>query len=101
MIPAEALGAFSSYDLGRLIAAMAAEAAEHPEAPATQVLRAAAVRFLPWDHYNATAWDDPMFPPRFEFLREFVVSAGLPLPVSAALAPLRDLFDQVCAHEVA
>lgn len=64
------LGAFSSYELGKVADAFRARAAEHPHAFAGHVLREACMAHLLVDQRYAEPWGDPTFMPRYHALRD-------------------------------
>lgn len=93
MSPVE-LSDFTSYDLGRLQEAVAAEAAERGrDAYGTHVLWGRAQEHLPWDQRFARCWDDPSFSSRFAWLRARVLpeDAKHDYPVGAIADTLAEL----------
>lgn len=74
------LGAFSSYELGKVADVFRARITEAPHVAANHVLRSACVEHLIVDQRYQDAWSDPTFPPRFAWLRhELEEAAGKPL----------------------
>lgn len=70
-------GAFNSYDLGRVLQALAEVAEERPRAPGAQSLRGAAITWLPWDRRRKMAFHDPSFEMRYKWLRIRTVGSDL------------------------
>lgn len=88
------LGAFTSYELGKVADAFRARISEIPHVTAGPTLRAACVDHLLVDQRYQDAWTDPTFLPRYTWLRSNLeAAAGLPL----AEAEARDVVDAIDA----
>ncbi len=88
MTPAEATPAdFTSWELGQVRDALAAEAREHPAAPAVGVLRAACVRHLVWNNYFRA------------LILEKSTGLDTDFPVAQAVPALTALLDRIEAGE--
>lgn len=90
------LGAFTSYDLGRVLEALRAARAEHPDQPPNHAFRAACIDLLPFDHRWRECWADPTFLPRYQWLR-----AALAIADSADLLKPIARLEQLVADAIA
>lgn len=100
MAPAAGPADFPSYDLGMVISDVERTAAAFPLSPATSALRSSCCRNLRWDQYSDGPWDDPTFPPRFEYLRQFAVDeAGHSLAVTDLVPVLHQLLAHIESTE--
>ena len=96
------LGDFNTYDLGRVLEALRAEAAERPKAPAAHILRAACTRLLTWDHRYPTCWDDPAYLARYTWLRRQLVGDALaPLGDAASVGDAAAILDSLLNQALA
>lgn len=92
------IGAFTSYDLGRVIEAVVADARPHPKRPAGQVLRQACIEWLPWDRRGKSPFEDVLWEARFMWLREKLLGSrygGGEIEVASIIAPLRAVLADV------
>lgn len=88
---------FTSYDLGRLQAALLEVQTElGRDAYGIPHLWANAQRLLPWDHRFLRCWNDPSFSTRYEWLRARLVPAEATpeYPIGEILTALAALVDE-------